>query len=79
MTKNEQWVETTELTQYRQAVQDVLAGELDETRFQALRLQQGVYGQRQENVNMVRVKLPGGVLSPNQLGAVADVLDNSQS
>jgi len=75
-TKNELWIEDAELTQYRQAVQDVLAGELDETRFQALRLQQGVYGQRQEGVNMVRVKLPGGVVSPGQLGAVAEVLDN---
>ncbi len=74
-TKNEQWIEATELTQYREAVQDVLAGELDEARFQALRLQQGVYGQRQEGVNMIRVKLPGGVVSPSQLGVVADVLD----
>ncbi len=74
--ENEHWIEATELTQYRQAVQDVLAGELDEARFQALRLQQGVYGQRQEGVNMIRVKLPGGVLSPSQLGTVADVLDN---
>jgi len=76
MAKNEHWIEATELTQYRQAVKDVLSGELDETRFQALRLQQGIYGQRQEGVNMVRVKLPGGVLSPSQLGVVADVLDN---
>jgi len=75
-TKNEHWIDAPELTQYRQAVQDVLAGELDETRFQALRLQQGVYGQRQDGVNMIRVKLPGGVVSPSQLGAVADVLDN---
>jgi len=76
MAKNEQWIEATELTQYRQGVQDVLSGELDETRFQALRLQQGIYGQRQEGVNMVRIKLPGGVLSASQLGVVADVLDN---
>ncbi len=75
-TKNEHWIDAPELTQYRQAVQDVLAGKLDEARFQALRLQQGVYGQRQEGVNMIRVKLPGGVVSPSQLGAVADVLDN---
>ncbi len=74
--KNEHWIDAPELTQYRQAVQDVLAGELDETRFQALRLQQGVYGQRQDGVNMIRVKLPGGVVSPSQLGAVADVLDD---
>jgi len=76
MAQNEHWIEGDELTQYRDAVQGVLAGELDEIRFQSIRLQQGVYGQRQEGVNMVRVKLPGGVLSANQLNAVADVLDD---
>lgn len=76
MAQDEQWIENEELTQYRDAVQNVLAGKLDETRFQAIRLQQGVYGQRQEGVNMVRVKLPGGVVSASQLNTVADVLDD---
>ncbi len=76
MEQNKRWIETGELTQYRQAVKGVLAGELDETRFQAIRLQQGVYGQRQEGVNMVRIKLPGGRVSAKQLSAIADVLDD---
>ncbi len=71
-----EWTEIDELKQYRQAVQQVLAGDMDETRFQAIRLQQGVYGQRQEGVNMVRVKLPGGRVSANQLCAIADVLED---
>ena len=72
----QRWIETEELTQYRQAVSSVVTGALDETRFQAIRLQQGIYGQRQDGVNMVRIKLPGGVVSAKQLGAIADVLDN---
>ncbi|MBL1278449.1 MAG: nitrite/sulfite reductase [Ectothiorhodospiraceae bacterium] len=75
-TQSKRWIETKELTQYREAVKDVLSGDLDETRFQAIRLQQGVYGQRQEGVNMVRIKLPGGRISASQLSSVADVLED---
>ena len=35
----------------------------------------GIYGQRQEGVNMVRIKLPGGRLSALQLTAIADMLE----
>lgn len=76
MTQNKRWIEAGELTQYREAVRDVLAGELDETRFQAIRLQQGVYGQRQEGVNMIRIKLPGGVLTARKLSVIAEVLED---
>jgi sulfite reductase beta subunit-like hemoprotein len=48
-----------------------LAGRLDETDFIKFRLKQGVYGQRQANVQMVRVKLPFGGVSPDQLDAFA--------
>jgi len=48
-----------------------LKGELDEETFIKFRLKQGVYGQRQPNVQMVRVKLPLGGVSPDQLDAFA--------
>ncbi len=48
-----------------------LKGELDEETFIKFRLKQGVYGQRQPNVQMVRVKLPLGGVSPEQLDAFA--------
>jgi sulfite reductase (ferredoxin) len=33
-------------------------GKIDEERFRSLRLARGVYGQRQEGVQMIRIKLP---------------------
>ena len=42
-----------------------LAGEQGEDTFIPFRLKQGVYGQRQADVQMIRVKLPfGGVVAP---------------
>jgi len=46
------------------------AGEFDETDFQAFRLKQGVYGQRQLDAQMVRVKVPFGGLTAEQLDAL---------
>jgi sulfite reductase beta subunit-like hemoprotein len=52
-----------------------LAGETPETEFIGFRLKQGVYGQRQADVQMIRVKLPMGGITPEQLEAFADVID----
>jgi sulfite reductase (NADPH) hemoprotein beta-component len=64
-----------EIDRFEQAVQTFFNGHIDADRFTAIRLQQGVYGQRQEGVNMVRVKVPGGRLTPAQLDALADVTE----
>ncbi len=48
-----------------------LKGDVDEETFIKFRLKQGVYGQRQPDVQMVRVKLPFGGVSPDQLEAFA--------
>ncbi|MFZ0087999.1 MAG: nitrite/sulfite reductase [Solirubrobacteraceae bacterium] len=58
----------TESTRY-------LNGGLTEEDFIKFRLKQGVYGQRQPDVQMVRVKLPMGGVTPDQLDAFADVID----
>jgi sulfite reductase (ferredoxin) len=52
-----------------------LAGEMQEDDFIKFRLKQGVYGQRQPDVQMVRVKLPFGGVTPEQLDAFADVIE----
>src|SRR5436853_6640588 len=49
-----------------------LGGELAEEQFIGFRLKQGVYGQRQADVQMIRVKLPFGGVTPEQLEAFAD-------
>jgi sulfite reductase beta subunit-like hemoprotein len=52
-----------------------LRGDQDEETFIKFRLKQGVYGQRQADVQMIRVKLPMGGVSPEQLDAFADVIE----
>jgi len=52
-----------------------LAGELEENQFIGFRLKQGVYGQRQANVQMVRVNLPFGGVTPEQMDAFASVVE----
>src|SRR3954466_5232978 len=52
-----------------------LDGEQTEDEFIPFRLRQGVYGQRQADVQMVRVKLPMGGVNPEQLEAFADVIE----
>src|SRR3954449_2219225 len=52
-----------------------LDGQQEEDEFIPFRLRQGVYGQRQADVQMVRVKLPLGGISPEQLEAFADVIE----
>jgi sulfite reductase (ferredoxin) len=52
-----------------------LKGEVEGDEFIKFRLKQGVYGQRQPDVQMVRVKLPFGGITPEQLEAFADVIE----
>jgi sulfite reductase (ferredoxin) len=52
-----------------------LAGETEEDEFIKFRLKQGVYGQRQADVQMIRVKLPFGGVTPEQMEAFADVIE----
>jgi sulfite reductase (ferredoxin) len=48
-------------------------GELTAEQFRAFRLLRGVYGQRQEGTQMIRVKIPFGRLDSRGLDALADV------
>tara|TARA_R110002073_G_scaffold299575_1_gene466614 strand:+ start:6315 stop:8423 length:2109 start_codon:yes stop_codon:yes gene_type:complete len=50
-------------------------GKIDEERFRSLRLARGVYGQRQLGVQMIRIKLPYGKVTSEQLHRIADVSD----
>jgi sulfite reductase (ferredoxin) len=50
-------------------------GTLNGEKFRSLRLARGVYGQRQQGVQMVRIKLPFGKLTAKQLLRIADISD----
>src|SRR5665213_3982691 len=54
-------------------------GKLNEEKFRSLRLARGVYGQRQQGVQMVRIKLPYGKVTFKQLLRIADISDEYAS
>ena len=60
---------------FRSQAQAFLSGQLTADEFRPYRLRRGIYGQRQDGVQMIRTKIPGGLLTSGQmrqLGAVAD-------
>ena len=64
-----------EFDDFKTEAERFLAGDIAENDFIKFRLRQGVYGQRQPDVQMVRVKLPFGGITPEQLEAFADVIE----
>ena len=64
-----------EISRFEEAITIFNAGGIDSDRFTAIRLQQGVYGQRQQGVNMLRIKVPGGRMNAVQLEALADIAE----
>src|SRR5258706_2642645 len=65
----------TELANYDEQIRRYRAGEVDETKMQKLRLHFGTYAQRQEGVQMQRIKIPGGLLTADQLTRLADAAE----
>jgi sulfite reductase (ferredoxin) len=56
-------------------IREFKEGKIHEEKFRSLRLARGVYGQRQQGVQMIRIKLPFGKLSVIQLLCIADISD----
>ena len=50
-------------------------GKINDEKFRSLRLARGVYGQRQQGVQMIRIKLPFGKISTKQLMRIANISD----
>ena len=64
-----------EIETFRQRSEAFLAGEITEDQFRPFRLKHGIYGQRQPGVQMVRCKIPGGLLTGPQVEQLAVVAD----
>ena len=62
-----------EIDEFETEMERFRAGTFDPTSFQSFRLKQGVYGQRQPDVHMMRVKVPFGGLKADQLDALGEV------
>jgi sulfite reductase (ferredoxin) len=64
-----------EFDDFDNEAEQFLSGELEENQFIGFRLKQGVYGQRQPDVQMIRVKLPFGGVTPEQMDAFGSVVE----
>jgi len=63
-----------DIERFQLAIDEYLAGDLAEDVFRVLRLNNGIYGQRQGGTNqMIRIKLPAGSISPEQFEVMADI------
>ena len=51
------------------------SGEIDDSVFTPWRLRRGVYGQRQPDSQMMRIKFPGGLGTADQLDALAEIVE----
>ncbi|MEZ5076363.1 MAG: nitrite/sulfite reductase [Solirubrobacterales bacterium] len=64
-----------EFDDFDNEAESFLAGQIEEPEFIGFRLKQGVYGQRQPDVQMVRVKLPFGGVTPAQMEMFGTVVE----
>ena len=61
-----------EIDAFAAEVERLNRGEVGDDDFKRFRLQQGIYGQRQDGEQMVRTKLPAGRMTSDQLRGLAD-------
>ncbi|MCL5276467.1 MAG: sulfurtransferase TusA family protein [Deltaproteobacteria bacterium] len=64
---------TGEIDEFKVQIERFLSGTISEEKFKTLRLNHGVYSQRQPGFYMVRTKLPQGRILDYQLERIADV------
>ena len=74
------WETTTEplarlsdFEEYKAGYTKFISGEWDDEHWTAFRLRFGIYGQLQPGVQMIRIKLPGGILPTEWLRAIAAI------
>lgn len=64
-------VRLSDLDEYRQGLVKHLSGEWDAEAFTSYRVRFGVYGQKQPGVQMIRIKIPGGLVPTPWLSTLA--------
>src|SRR5206468_3555639 len=69
------FADEAEIDEFAATLDKFERGELTPDQWRAFRLVRGTYGQRQDDVQMLRVKVPQGILDVSQLDALADVAE----
>jgi sulfite reductase beta subunit-like hemoprotein len=61
---------------FRSQSDSFLAGQINDDQFRPHRLRRGIYSQRQVGVQMIRTKVPGGLLTADQMRQLARIADD---
>jgi sulfite reductase beta subunit-like hemoprotein len=63
-----------DIARFEIAIDQFLKGDISDDVFRVMRLNNGIYGQRQGGTNqMIRIKLPAGSITPEQFDVMADL------
>src|SRR4051812_5027371 len=65
-----------EIETFEAEARRMVSGDISSDLFRPFRLQYGIYGQRQAGVQMVRIKIPFGGLTANQLRRIAELAEH---
>ena len=68
-------IDFDEIDEFEGRAKKFRIGDEDQTTFQLYRLSRGIYGQRQEDNQMMRIKLPYGGVTADQMDAMAEVCE----
>ena len=61
---------------FRSQAETFLSGQINDDQFRPHRLRRGIYSQRQVGVQMIRTKVPGGLLTTRQMRSLAAIADD---
>ena len=71
----ESFADVADIDEFVATLERFERGEISAEAWRKFRLVRGTYGQRQDDVQMLRVKIPQGILTAKQLESLADVAD----
>jgi sulfite reductase beta subunit-like hemoprotein len=70
------FADVADIDEFVETLEKFERGEISAESWRKFRLVRGTYGQRQDDVHMLRVKIPQGILTARQLGVIADIAEH---
>src|SRR5262245_26010061 len=70
------FADAADIDEFVETLERFERGEISAESWRKFRLIRGTYGQRQDEVHMLRVKIPQGILTARQLNVLADIAEH---
>src|SRR5262245_30690100 len=75
MRERSSFADVADIDEFVQTLEKFERGEISADAWRKFRLVRGTYGQRQDDVHMLRVKIPQGILTSRQLCVLAELAE----